>query len=236
MCLILCAVAVHSDYPLIVAANRDECHSRLTAPAAFWPDEPVLLAGRDLEGGGSWFGVTRTGRFAAVTNYRDLAAHRPGRLSRGALVRSFLAGSMTPTDYLIELSCDRHRYNDFNLLCGLLPGPLTWYSNRAADPQELSTGVHGLSNHLLDTPWPKVASGKVELAALLAAPPAGLAEGLFALLADRGLRPDRHLAETGVGLVKERLLAPRFIVSPTYISACVQEKSARSFAPSTRLE
>ncbi|HEY5974771.1 MAG TPA: NRDE family protein, partial [Geobacteraceae bacterium] len=110
----------------------------------------------------------------------------------------------------------RHRYNDFNLLCGLLPGPLTWYSNRAAEPQELSTGVHGLSNHLLDTPWPKVASGKVELAALLAAPPAGLAEELFALLADRRLPPDRHLPETGFGLVKERLLAPRFIVSPTY--------------------
>jgi uncharacterized protein with NRDE domain len=216
MCLILLAVGAHPDCPLVIAANRDEYHGRPTAPAAFWPDAPVLLAGRDLEGGGSWFGVTRAGRFAAVTNYRDLAAHRPGRSSRGELVRSFLTGDITPADYLALVGSDRHRYNDFNLLCGLLPGPLFWYSNRAAASQDLPAGVHGLANHLLDTPWPKVAGGKAELAQLLVAPPADLAEALFALLADRGLPPDRHLPRTGVGLARERLLAPRFIVSPTY--------------------
>src|SRR5690349_14412741 len=146
MCLILMAYKAHPDFPLVIAANRDEFHLRPTAAAAFWPEAPQVLAGRDLQEGGSWLGITLAGRFAAVTNYRDLAAVRPGRRSRGMLVSEFLAGAEPPGAYLAEVSRQPDRYNDFNLLCGLLPDQLWWYSNRGGPPVPLDPGVYGLSN------------------------------------------------------------------------------------------
>ena len=163
MCLIYLAWRRHPRYPLVVAANRDEYHARPAAPAHWWEDAPGVLAGRDLEAGGTWMGVTRGGRFAAVTNYHDPAAgRRAGAPSRGALVGAFLTGGEPAPEYLDRVVEEGRRYNGFCLLA--MDGEtLAFASNRSPGAMRLDPGVYGLSNHLLDTPWPKVTEGKAEL-------------------------------------------------------------------------
>lgn len=214
MCLILFAHKVHPDYPLILVGNRDEFHDRPTAPAGFWGDAPELLAGRDLVGGGTWLGVTRRGRLAAVANYRHPSElHRQG-LSRGMLTVDFLRGDLPPRPFLEAVARQGEHYKGFNLLVG--DGiELSFYSNREGATRQLSPGLYGLSNALLDTPWPKVVQGKTALAELLAAGPP-VPEGLLAILADTTRPPDELLPDTGVGRERERLLSSRFIVSPGY--------------------
>jgi len=213
MCLILLAWRAHPEFPLVVAANRDEFFSRRTAPAAFWDEAPQVLAGRDLERGGSWLGITREGRFAALTNFREPSqalAHAP---SRGELVLRFLAGAQTPADYLEELRDAGGRYTGFNLIFGDA-GDLWYFSNRDQGARRLAAGVYGLSNHLLDTPWPKVERGKSAIArALHALPDEGL---LFSLLRDDRVAPDDALPRTGVSIEWERLLSAAFICTPGY--------------------
>lgn len=218
MCLILLAHEAHPGFPLVIAANRDELYARPTAPAGWWDDAPHLLGGRDLRGGGSWFGVTRTGRWAAVTNYRDPSAERKGAPSRGELVGDYLRGSDPPAQYLRRLGERAKSYNGFNLLLGE-PGAVYWLSNRAdrdgSSPVAVAPGVHGLSNHLLDTPWPKVERGKRSLDALLRDP--APAEGpMLDLLLDRTVAADHELPDTGVGLSLERALSTLFIATPEY--------------------
>ncbi len=215
MCLIAFAYRTHPRYSLVVAANRDEFYRRPTAPAGYWPECPGMLAGRDLEQGGTWLGATRDGRFAALTNYRDPAANRPDVRSRGELVRDYLCGSLPPQVYLEQARAAGDDYNGFNLLAGDAGG-LWYYSNLTDTVAAVPPGVHGLSNHLLDTPWPKVTKAKAGLAACLTGPDEGLAEGLFALLADDALAPDALLPDTGVGLAWERTLSPVFIASDDY--------------------
>jgi uncharacterized protein with NRDE domain len=215
VCLILIAWQAHPDYPLVVAANRDEFYARRTASADFWPDHPQILAGRDLEGDGTWLGITRTGRFAALTNYRDPASHKPQAPSRGKLVADFLAGDATIETYLDAL--DATAYNGFNLLLG--DGrKLVAFSNISMQRHELAPGVYGLSNALLDTPWPKVGAGKTALSGALAALPDESA--LFQLLRDATHHPDAALPATGVSLEWERLLSAAFIRSPEYGTRC----------------
>jgi uncharacterized protein with NRDE domain len=213
MCLILLAWQAHPDYPLVVAANRDEYYSRRTAAADFWNDAPDVLAGRDLEAGGTWLGVTRSGRFAALTNYRDPARNKTGAPSRGELVHRFLSDGQTAENYLSELESCAHRYNGFNLVFGDLDG-LWCFSNCGEGEQALAPGVYGLSNHLLDTPWPKVARGKSALNGALRALPDEAQ--LFTLLRDDSIAPDEALPRTGVSLEWERLLSAAFIHSPQY--------------------
>jgi uncharacterized protein with NRDE domain len=218
MCLILLAWHAHPDYPLVVAANRDEFFARPSAPAAFWEESPQVLAGRDLEAGGTWLGVSRNGRFAALTNYREGVqknAH-PTPPSRGALVADFLTGSSDPEAYLAGLATRGAAYNGFNLFVGDHQR-LGYCTNRGAGacaPRWLAPGIYGLSNHLLDTPWPKLASAKAAFAKALADLPRQ--ETFFDLLADREIVPDPHLPETGVPLDWERLLSAVFVSSPTY--------------------
>jgi uncharacterized protein with NRDE domain len=213
MCLILMAWQAHPDYPLVVAANRDEFFSRRTAAADFWGDSPDVLAGRDLEAGGTWLGVTRTGRFAALTNFRDPARNKTGAPSRGELVSRFLSGRQSPREYLAELEAVAAAHNGFNLLYGDMES-LWCFSNCGEGEQALAPGIYGLSNHLLDTPWPKVARGKSALkAALLALPDEA---PLFALLRDDSVAPDENLPRTGVSREWERLLSAAFISSPGY--------------------
>ena len=170
MCLILVAWRVHADYPLVVAANRDEFFARPTAPAAFWNDAPQVLAGRDLDAGGTWMGVTRSGRFAALTNFRDPAQNRIGAPSRGALVAGFLRGREAPQTYFEGIAARRRECNGYNLLA--CDGEtLCWSSNMGGRPRSLAPGVYGVSNHLLDTPWPKVGAGKTALAHALGSLP-----------------------------------------------------------------
>lgn len=213
MCLILLAWQAHPDYPLVVAANRDEFFSRRTAAADFWDDAPFVLAGRDLEAGGTWLGVTRTGRFAALTNFRDPARNRAGAPSRGELVSRFLTGMQAGTAYLEEIESSSSHYNGFNLIFGNLDG-LWCFSNCGEGERRLVPGIYGLSNHLLDTPWPKVARGKSALSEALRALPDEAP--LFALLRDDRMAPDEALPRTGVSLDWERLLSAAFVRSPEY--------------------
>lgn len=212
MCLIALAWQAHPEFPLIVAANRDEFYGRPALPARFWDDAPQVLAGRDLEAGGTWLGVTRQGRFAALTNYREPGAAK-GTKSRGLLVSRFLEGSETPRDYAQAVAAEGGQYSGFSLLLGT-PDSLVAVSNRGLAPTCMTPGIHGLSNHLLDTPWPKVEKAKAGLAAALQAP--AMAEALLELLADAEPATEPRLPDTGVGLAMERLLSPLFIRSSGY--------------------
>lgn len=213
MCLILLAWRCHGQFPLVVAANRDEFFRRPTAAAGFWPDGPEVLGGRDLQAGGSWMGITRQGRFAALTNFRAPESHRDTARSRGRLVEDFLRTRQSVPDYLASIAPEAHEYNGFNLL--VAEGEtLAWYSNVGGAPRYLEPGIYGVSNHLLDTPWPKVAAAKSALADALAALPDDGA--LFRLLRDDKVYPDDALPRTGVSLDWERLLSAAFVRSPGY--------------------
>ena len=210
MCLIVLAWHHHPDYPLVVAANRDEFYARPSAPAARWDDAPQVIAGRDLEAGGTWLGITENGRFAALTNVRE-PGKPPGKHSRGLLTRDFLAGSANPWDYASALRTAD--FSGFNLLLAD-PQTLVYLSNRDTGPQRLAAGIYGVSNRLLDTPWPKLAKAKARFAEAITALPDE--EALFALLADDEIVPDHALPDTGVSVEWERLLSAIFVRSETY--------------------
>ena len=214
MCLILLSYDVHPVFKLVIAANRDEFYDRPTAPLRAWEDEPQIVAGRDLKGGGTWMGVSPGGRLAALTNYRDPAALKTDAPTRGNLVTAFLASEMPAYGYLAELSVSADAYNGFNLL--VYDGrELCFFSNREGIVRSISPGVHGLSNHLLDTPWPKVARG-LKLFRSTTTRAAASRENIFEILRDRTHPPDSQLPETGVGIEFERILAPIFIDSSIY--------------------
>jgi uncharacterized protein with NRDE domain len=219
MCLVLIALSSHPDYPLIVAANRDEFYDRPTDPAGFWNDEPAILAGRDLKAGGTWLGIDRRGRFAAVTNYRQGRRERPAPRSRGHLVSDFLTASIGVREYIERAKADAELYNGFNLIAGDAR-ELFYYSNREGRARALEPGVYGLSNHLLDTAWPKVTATKSAFGALLSRGADELIDGLFRLLSDRNQFADDQLPHTGVGPEWERLLSSAFIASSNYGTRC----------------
>ena len=213
MCLILFAYRAHPRYPLVVAANRDEWFRRPTAPASFWSDRPDVLGGRDLEQGGTWLGITRRGRFAALTNVRAPQNKRDGAPSRGALVSGFLTAAQPPLPYAERLVAGAAHYNGFNLLTG--DGrDLAYVSSREARAAAIAPGVHGLSNGVLDESWPKVVKGRTGLAALLEQPFAP--DALFALLKDPTPAPDSALPSTGVSLEWERRLSAMHILADDY--------------------
>ena len=215
MCLILFAAGAHPRYPLIVAANRDEAYHRPTATAAFWTDHAHVYGGRDLEQGGTWLGVTETGRFAAVTNYR-LGHARPDRArSRGELTRDYLVGTDAAGPYLKTISERANEYNGFSLIAGDLER-LYFFSSHGAGVEAIAPGVHGLSNHLLDEPWPKVTQGAAVLRGLLDTSEDDLTRRLFDVLADRTRAPAALLPRTGVGMERERDLSAAFIAGETY--------------------
>ncbi|HEX6748721.1 MAG TPA: NRDE family protein [Longimicrobium sp.] len=219
MCLVLLAWDSHPEYRLVVGANRDEFYARPTAPADWWQDAPHVLAGRDLRDGGTWMGVTRTGRFAAVTNFREPQAYRVGAPSRGFLVANFLISRAPTLGYAAGLMPIAPTFNGFNLL--LFDGAtLAWFSNRAAGARTLPPGVYGLSNHLLDTPWPKVVSGKADLRDALAGPADEMEARLFASLARRDPASDTDLPSTGIEPERERALSSAFIATPEYGTRC----------------
>lgn len=213
MCLIIAAWHAHPDYPLVVAANRDEHFERPTAGVHWWDDEPSVLAGRDLVAHGTWMGITRTGRFAALTNYRNPAMRRDQAPSRGLLVRDSLAGIARTQSVLTHTASVAQHYADFNLFVSDGTS-LGIYESAANRTRMLDAGVYALSNHLLDTPWPKVELARERFEAALADP---LAEDAFlALMRDDRPAPDHRLPATGVSLEWERLLSPVFVRAPGY--------------------
>lgn len=216
MCLILFAYRVVPGIPLIVAANRDEYFSRPAMPAAPWTDHPEILGGRDLVAGGTWLGVSTSGRFAALTNFRNPADNRPDAPSRGELVRGFLTGRMSAAAYVADLAREARPYNGFCLLVG--DGErLFFYSNRAEGPLPVEPGVHGLPNHLLDTPWPKVVKGRAGLRRLTESP-FSIDEHL-SLLDDPVPADDRDLPESA-DIERERRLSPLRIRASDYGTRC----------------
>ena len=211
MCLIAFAWQSDPRYPLVVAANRDEWRARPASPAGWWPDRPDLLAGRDLEAGGTWMGITRGARFCAVTNFRDPSDKRPGARSRGELVAGFLAGDEPPAAWCEALAARAGDYNGFNLLAGD-GDSLVYFGSREGEVRAVEQGVHALSNHLLDEPWPKVRRAREAMARA----PGGSSEPLFAMLSDPTPGPDDELPDTGVGLAWERRLSPALILGEDY--------------------
>jgi len=216
MCLILLAYRHHPRYRLILVANRDEFYARPTQALAFWPDHPEIAAGRDLKQMGTWLGITRRGRLAAITNYREIGVQSVAAPSRGHLVADFLTGQIPMPQYLQQLHHTGHLYNGYNLVIGNAQG-LSYYSNRGGPASLLQPGIYGLSNRLLNTDWPKVRHGKARLAALLTENGDDIDRQRFIeLLQDQNISPDDQLPDTGVGPEWERILAPIFIASPTY--------------------
>ncbi|WP_250472300.1 NRDE family protein [Caballeronia sp. GAFFF1] len=204
---------------LTLAANRDEFFRRDAEPMHWWTDAPGVLAGRDLTGGGTWLGVSRDGRFAALTNYRAPSEMRPDAPTRGTLVSAFLAGERaTPLHYLRRVAEQGHRYNGFNLLCGdFTRRELGWYGNRAdAPPALLEAGVHGLANSLLNTPWPKLVAQRQALADLIHDGEHPSLDVLIDTLRDPRIADDEHLPSTGISIERERVLSAAFIETPDY--------------------
>jgi uncharacterized protein with NRDE domain len=215
MCVILFAAMAHPHFPLIVAANRDEAYTRPAEPAAFWQDHPNVYAGRDLEHGGTWLGISRSGRFAAITNYRQGPHYGHAPRSRGELTRDYLTGASSTNEYLRSVEERGAAYRGYSLIAGT-PERLYFYSNRGKGVQAIMPGVHGLSNRLLDEPWPKVERGVSVLSRVLSAPERDIADTLFELLADRTPAPDHLLPSTGIALERERALSAAFIAGETY--------------------
>jgi uncharacterized protein with NRDE domain len=213
MCLILMAWQAHPEFPIVLAANRDEFRRRPTAAARWWPDKPQLLAGRDLEAGGTWLGMTRHGQIAALTNFRDPSQVTVNAPSRGGLVVRMLESPVSIGDRLQQLHAVGPQYAGFSLLCtdGLQLGV---FESVAGAGRLLDPGIYGLSNHLLDTPWPKVQRAKSSLATALQALPDDAA--LLELLRDDRPAAEEQLPRTGVSLEWERLLSSAFIRGSDY--------------------
>lgn len=201
-----------------MAANRDEFYQRNTAPAHFWNDYPHILGGRDLEASGTWMAMSKKGKISMVTNYRDPFNINPQAPSRGQLVSDYLLNGDQPEEYLKQVSTNGKSYNGFNLIAGS-PDELYYYSNYKGSVEKIEPGLHGLSNHLLDTPWPKVERGlekmKQALSDKIVDP-----INLFDVLYDSQVAADDKLPDTGMGLERERVLSSMFIKSPGYGTRC----------------
>lgn len=216
MCLIVFAYDTPPKYQLVLSANRDEFYKRPTAPAHFWEDHPDVLAGRDLEKMGTWMGVTKTGRFAAITNVRNSSSENADAKSRGELVSNYLCSTVAPNEYMKQVRNNAAQYNGFNLIVGDTAS-LYYVSNQNRSIKKLEPGIYGVSNATLDTPWPKVEKSKKRLTQCLTTKEEVNPDCLFDLLADDDKHPeDKLLPNTGIGLERERLLSSVFITSPDY--------------------
>ncbi|MCL6419055.1 NRDE family protein [Aestuariirhabdus sp. Z083] len=197
-----------SALPLRLAANRDEFYRRPSQMAHRWQDCPAMIAGRDNEKGGTWLGINEQGAFAAVTNFREMPPSDASR-SRGELTANFLKSTLSAQQYLQQLALESDQYPGFNLLLADRHG-LYYYSNRESKMRQLVPGRYGLSNHLLDTPWPKLIAAKQRLEN------ANDHNQLQQLLRDTSQPADELLPDTGIGLEWERLLGSCFIQSELY--------------------
>jgi uncharacterized protein with NRDE domain len=206
-------------YDLVLIANRDEFFNRPAQAAHFWEDAPSVLAGRDIKGGGTWMGVARDGRFALLTNYRDPARARADAKSRGLLVSDFLASGFSAREYLESVRSRAGEYNGFNLLAGSRDG-IFYFSSLGGAVREIEPGLYGMSNHLFETPWPKVVRAKNGLTEALKSEDGLLDEALFQVLYDATPALDHELPKTGVGIERERALSSIFITMPGYGTRC----------------
>jgi len=218
MCLIFFSLRQYPTYKLIVAANRDEFYNRKTAAAAYWEDHPEILGGRDLEACGTWMAMTRSGKISMLTNYRDPQNINPHAPSRGQLITDYMLSSETPDIYLKRIEATGRQYNGFNLLAGTVD-ELWYYSNYKEGIDKIQPGFYGLSNHLLETPWPKVVRGKEKFKPVLSRNIID-PEEIFTLLYDDSIAADNQLPNTGLTLERERALSSMFIKTDNYGSRC----------------
>ena len=215
MCLIAFAIDCHPAYSLVLVANRDEFRARETMPAGFWTDASHVLAGRDRQAGGTWLGVTTGGKLAAVTNYRDMRQQVLDPPSRGLLVADYLRDpAITPAVLSEQLMKDAHRYDGFNLLYGSCSG-LHYFTNRGGSSGPVQPGIHALSNHLLDTGWPKVITARERLTRIMQQSEIRCDE-LVHSLSDPAPYAAELLPDTGIGPERERFLSPLFIDGESY--------------------
>ena len=214
MCLILLAYKTHPDFPLIVIANRDEYYRRPTQNTHWWPEHSSLLAGKDLQSGGTWLGINRRGDFAAITNVREKTSTTERLRSRGHLPLAYLTESFSDNAFQKKLMATKTEYRGYNLLFGSVR-QLQYFSNRIPTPVKLQPGLYGLSNAQLDTPWPKVARGKHKLSDRVKASTLK-PEDLFEISDDMHMFPDNLLPDTGVSLEFERLLSAICISGEDY--------------------
>lgn len=214
MCLLVFAWHAAHGHRLVLAGNRDEFHARPTAAMDWWP-KPSMLAGRDLQAGGTWLAADERGRFAVITNFRSPVAPTPGAPSRGELIPDYFAGRAGPLEWLSGLQARAERYAGFSLLAGDANEVAYWSNRSASEPQALPPGVYGLSNGLLDTPWPKLVRTRERLRAHLASRAPTL-DALLDLMRDTTPADDRELPDTGFGLERERFLSAPFIVGRDY--------------------
>jgi uncharacterized protein with NRDE domain len=215
MCLLFFSYQTTPGYRLVVAANRDEFLARPTVALDFLDKEKTILGGRDLQGGGTWLGITAQLKFAAITNYREPAANRTDAPSRGEILMNYLTSDVDARQYIHSLSENGSRYNGFNLILGDSED-LYYYSNRLGRPQRLAPGYYGLSNHLLDVPWPKVVRGKELLRPYMVNTSQIDPLQLLDQLEDTYRPPDEQLPDTKIGLEWERLLSTIFIDGTDY--------------------
>jgi len=213
MCTLFIAIDSHPNYPLIIAGNRDEFYKRKTAPLQDWGD---IVGGRDLQQGGHWLAIDKKGRWAALTNYRDPANKLDNPHTRGDLVKDYLQQRLSIGEYVGSIQCGDRQYEGFNLLLGDKEGRTAHYSNVTQQLTYLSAGVYGLSNALLDTPWPKVVKGKAGLGRLLQERKTLQSSEVFSLLRNTDQAHKEDLPKTGVPVLMEQLLSALFITSPTY--------------------
>lgn len=219
MCLINFQLGNHSKYKLIIAANRDEEYERPTEPAGFWNDDQRVLAGRDLRGMGTWLGITKNGRIAALTNVRNQEEIlKTNMLTRGQLVSGFLTSDLDAESYLKEVQKDIDEYSGFNLIAGS-SDTLFYLNNYDKEIVQIEDGIHGLSNHHLDTPWPKVEKGKSGLKQITSQDNIDI-ESLFNLLKDETLAERHQLPDTGLSRDFEKNLSPLFINMEKYGTRC----------------
>lgn len=215
MCIIFFAYKIHPQYKFVFAANRDEFYERPTKSAEFWSDYPDILAGRDLEKNGAWMGINKRGYFSAITNYRDFSLLIDEPMSRGNLVKDYLIENQSPKTYMDRVKAEKHRYNPFNLLVGHTSA-LYYYSNVDNEVKELKPGIYGLSNSLLDTPWPKLIRGKEMFKEIINSHREIDYKDLQNILLDKWCPEDDKLPNTGIELEWEKVLSSIFIESQNY--------------------
>lgn len=214
MCLLLISYKVYPNYKIIIAANRDEFYDRPAEAANYWKENPSILAGKDLKAGGTWLGITKEGRFAAITNYRNMKINNENAPSRGKLIIDFLSNKTSIEDYSNKLKESSRRYNGYNLVFGDKEN-LFYFSNATEKLIKLTPGIYGLSNHLLDTPWPKVEKSKNSFKEKINNKDVGIND-LFDILSDKTAPPDEFLPNTELNIEIERAVSPIFVETPFY--------------------
>ncbi len=214
MCLLLLSYKTNPNYKLVIAANRDEFYDRPTALLHNWENHSELFAGKDLKEQGTWLGITKKGKIAAITNYRDMTKIKSNAPTRGKIVTDFLLNKILPEEYSITLIETSDIYNGYNLIYGHIDN-LFYFSNISKRPVKLSAGIFGLSNHFLDSPWPKVVKSKKLFSKILQEPNPSKNK-LFELLKDNEIYPDETLPETGLGIELERMVSPIFTATEKY--------------------